>query len=89
MAAALDSLGYCHFHQGDHRQARERYQEALRLYERLGERYNQADVLTHLGDAHRAAGDEEAAGLAWRRAWTILDDLQHADADAVRARLTA
>jgi len=89
MAAALDSLGYCHFHQGDHRRARERYREALRLYERLGERYNQADVLTHLGDAYRAAGDEQAAGLAWRRALTILDDLRHTDADAVRARLTA
>jgi hypothetical protein len=46
-------------------------------------------VLTHLGDAYRAAGDEQAAGLAWRRALTILDDLRHTDADAVRARLTA
>ena len=34
-----------------------------------------------------AAGDDAAARRAWRRAATILDDLGHADAEAVRARL--
>jgi hypothetical protein len=42
-----------------------------------------------VGDTHHAAGDLDAAGTAWRRALTVLDDLAHPDADQVRAKLDA
>ena len=56
-------------------------------YRDLGDRYNEADTLTHLGDTHHAAGDPDAARDAWQQALTILDELDHPDADQVRAKL--
>jgi DNA-binding SARP family transcriptional activator len=60
---------------------------ALALHRHLGDRHDQADTLTHLGDTHHATGDHNAASGAWRQALDILTDLDHADADAVRAKL--
>jgi len=46
-----------------------------------------AETLGHLGDAHRAAGNPAQARTAWEEALTILDTLQHPDADQIRAKL--
>jgi tetratricopeptide (TPR) repeat protein len=86
-AATWDSLGYAHHHLGHHTQAITCYQHALDLYGNLGDRYNEAVTVTHLGDTHHTAGDIEAARDAWRRAMAILDQLDHPDAETVRAKL--
>jgi hypothetical protein len=44
-------------------------------------------MLVHLGDAYHAAGQLPQARQAWREALAILEDLNHSDADQVRARL--
>ena len=48
---------------------------------------NNAITLSHLGDHHRQRGDLEVARAVWREAVTILDDLDPAEAAAVRKRL--
>jgi len=53
----------------------------------MGGRYYEADTLTRLGDTHHAAGDPDAARDAWHHALSILDDLDHPDADHVRTKL--
>jgi hypothetical protein len=40
-----------------------------------------------LSHNHHAGGDHEAARDAWQHALAILDDLEHPDADTVRAKL--
>jgi DNA-binding SARP family transcriptional activator/tetratricopeptide (TPR) repeat protein len=86
-AGTWDAVGYAHHRLGDPRQAIACYGHALRAYRELGDRGGQACVLTHLGDAHAAAGDPEAAADAWRRSLDILDELDPAQAAAVRAKL--
>jgi DNA-binding SARP family transcriptional activator/tetratricopeptide (TPR) repeat protein len=86
-AATWDSLGYAHHHLGHHPQAITCFQHALHLVRSLGERCNEAEVLTHLGDTHHAAGHPGAARDAWRHAQDILDELDHPNADEVRAKL--
>jgi predicted negative regulator of RcsB-dependent stress response len=54
---------------------------------RIHNRYYEGNVTEHLGDAYAAAGDHRAAIDAWRHALEILDDLGHADARQVRAKL--
>jgi tetratricopeptide (TPR) repeat protein/transcriptional regulator with XRE-family HTH domain len=88
-AGAWDSLGYVWHRLGEHDQASTYYRHALRLYRELGERFNEADVLTHVGDVRAAAGDAVTARAAWSSALEILDQLGHANAEQVRARLSA
>jgi DNA-binding SARP family transcriptional activator len=88
-AATWDSLGYAHHHLGDHGEAVTCYCRAIELYRLTGDRYNEADTLTHLADTRHATGDTRAARETWDRALRILDDLDHPDADRVRARLRA
>jgi tetratricopeptide (TPR) repeat protein/transcriptional regulator with XRE-family HTH domain len=86
-AATWDSLGYAHHHLGDHTQAIACYQHAVDLVRNLGDRYNEATILTHLGDTHHVTGDAYATRTAWQQALTILDELDHPDADGVQSRL--
>ncbi len=65
------------------------YQRALDIRRELGDRASQATVLTHLGDAHLAAGRRAAARDAWQQALAVLDQLGLAAADRVRGRLAA
>jgi len=87
-AGAWDSLGFVHHQLGEHDRAADCYRRAIDLYRDLGDRYEEASTLTHLGDALLAAGEPAAARDAWQQALTILLDLEHIDADQVRARLT-
>jgi tetratricopeptide (TPR) repeat protein/transcriptional regulator with XRE-family HTH domain len=86
-AAAWDSIGYAHHHLGRYDEALNCYEQALRLFRRQGHRFDETDVLTHVGDAHEAAGRTDAACDHWRQALQILDDLGHAGASELRARL--
>jgi len=87
-ANTWDSLGYIHDRLAQHEQAAVCYQEALHLLAHSKERWRQATILTHLGDTHDSAGDPQAARHAWRQALAIFDHIHHADAEAVRAKLT-
>ncbi len=84
---ALDSLAYVHSHLGHHADAADCYRQAVELYAELGFRYKKAETLTYVGDAHHAGGNIPAARTAWTQALTALDDLHHADAEQVRAKL--
>jgi DNA-binding SARP family transcriptional activator/tetratricopeptide (TPR) repeat protein len=85
-ATTWDSLGYAHHHLGDFQQAIVCYQSALALRHEDGDRYGQARTLIRLGDTRFALGDTRAAGQAWQRAVTMLDELDHPDADWARER---
>ena len=85
--STLHSIGFIHQQAGDSAVAVRYYLESLRLCEDLGSRHDQADTLASLGDAYESLGDESRARDAWRSALEILDDLEHPDAEKVRARL--
>jgi tetratricopeptide (TPR) repeat protein len=88
-ASIWDSLGYAHHGLADHQQAVICYQRALGLFRGLGDRYNEAVTLTNLGDVHLSAGDSGAARRTWAEALPILEEIDHADASRVRAKLTS
>lgn len=86
-AATWDSIGYAHEHLGDHRQAIAAYRRGAALYQELGNRFDQAVALTHLGNACRAIGDVAIARASWQNALAVFEQLQHPNADQVRANL--
>jgi DNA-binding SARP family transcriptional activator len=88
-AGTLDSLGYAHQQLGHHAESVTWYQHAVDLYGEIGHRWGYAETLGHLGDAHQAAGDLPKARAAWEEALALLDDLNHPDADQIRAKLAA
>jgi DNA-binding SARP family transcriptional activator/tetratricopeptide (TPR) repeat protein len=88
-AQGWDSLGYAEHHLGNLAEAVNCYQRALSIFRELGNRYQEALSLTHLGDTRHAAGELTQARDAWRQALDILDDLEHPDAGEVRAKLMA
>ena len=55
----------------------------------LSARVDEADALTRLGDTRHAADELAQARQAWQQALAILEDLQHRDADQVRAKLAS
>jgi DNA-binding SARP family transcriptional activator/tetratricopeptide (TPR) repeat protein len=87
--AAWDSLGYAEHHLGHLADAAACYQRALSIEREAGARFNEAGTLTHLGDTRHAAGEMALAREAWQEALAILEDLQHPDADQVRAKLAS
>jgi len=88
-ASTWNSLGYAHHGLADYQQSAICYQRALGLYCGLGDRYYEAGALTSLGDVHLSAGDSGAARRAWAQALPILEEIDHADASRVRAKLTS
>jgi DNA-binding SARP family transcriptional activator/tetratricopeptide (TPR) repeat protein len=84
MAETYDSIGYAHHRLGEHRIAVTYYLRALDLFRQSGAQYQEAATatLTNLGDAYRAAGDEQSARRVWRQALTTLQELGQAEADA-------
>jgi DNA-binding SARP family transcriptional activator/tetratricopeptide (TPR) repeat protein len=87
--AAWDSLGYAEHHLGHLADAVACYQRALSIVREAGARFNEAGTLTRLGDTRHAAGEIALALDAWQEALAILEDLQHPDADEVRAKLAS
>jgi tetratricopeptide (TPR) repeat protein len=86
-AATWDSIGYAYQHLGQYVKAVASYQHAVQMFRDLSDRYNEAEILNRLGDTHHAAGTPEGAREAWQQALTILTDLDHPDADTVRAKI--
>ncbi|MCX5386826.1 tetratricopeptide repeat protein [Streptomyces sp. NBC_00083] len=86
-SSTLDSIGFIHHQLGAYEKALPAYQESLRLRQSIGDYFLQAEIHTHIGDTHLALGDLRAARASWTASLAILDDLQHRDAEAVRARL--
>jgi tetratricopeptide (TPR) repeat protein len=80
---------------GDIECRRQRYAEALAKYRQsldldrqLGDRYWAAIALERIADVHRNMGDHELAADVLSESLVILEDLRHADADRVRAKLS-
>jgi DNA-binding SARP family transcriptional activator/DNA-binding XRE family transcriptional regulator len=71
------------------REAADCSRHALALFQRRGDLFEEASLLVHLGDNQHATGELAAARQTWAQALTILDDLHHPDAEAVRAKLAA
>ena len=86
-AATWDSLGYSLLHLGRLDEAISCLRTAVGLIESLRTGYYLTTMLVHLGDAYHAAGEPDHARQAWQEALAILEDLNHSDADQVRARL--
>jgi tetratricopeptide (TPR) repeat protein/transcriptional regulator with XRE-family HTH domain len=86
-ASVWDSLGYAEHHLGNLAEAADCYERALSLQRETGDRYGEADILSHLGDTRHAAGEEAQARQVWQLALAIFDDLHHPDADHVRDKL--
>jgi tetratricopeptide (TPR) repeat protein len=83
-----DSLGYAEHHLGNLGEAAACYQRALSLHREAGDRFTEAQALTHLGETRRAAGNLTQAREAWQQALVIFEGLRsHDDADKVRAML--
>jgi hypothetical protein len=76
-------------HLGNLSEAAACYQRELGILRELGDRWTEAHVLTHFGDTRHAVADMPQAGRDGKQALTILGDLQHTDADQVRAKLAS
>nr|BFE64751.1 hypothetical protein GCM10020063_092770 [Dactylosporangium thailandense] len=83
VAAALAHLGRVHAALGERDRSLEHLRAALDRYTELGDRLDEADTATRLGDALDGA---PAIGL-WRRAHAIYERLGHPSAETVAARL--
>ena len=53
----------------------------------LGDRYQEAEFVIHLGDVQHTAGEQAAARESWQRALAILEELDHPEAARARGRL--
>jgi DNA-binding SARP family transcriptional activator len=87
LADAWHSLGTVHQRLGEYVEAIACFQQALMLSAELGDLWGQAYCLINVGDTHDEAGDVVAARETWQQALEMLGDLQHPDADRIRARL--
>ena len=88
-AHARDSLGMVHHQLGRHDEALACYRGALALFRDQHDRKHEAIVLAHIGDTHAAAGSRLAARDVWRLALDVFAEIDHPDADEVRAKLSA
>ena len=88
LASTLDTLGLAHLHLGEHTEALTCYRRSVEISRAVGSRYYEGIALTHLGDTYLALGDRDAVREAWSAALTILESLNHLDAEDVRRRLT-
>ncbi|MFG1871623.1 AfsR/SARP family transcriptional regulator [Micromonospora arborensis] len=86
-ANTWDTIGYALHQLGRHTEAITSYENARDLFHNLDNRVHEAQTLTRLGETHHTAGDISAARHVWKQALTILDDLHHPDATALRAKL--
>jgi DNA-binding SARP family transcriptional activator/Tfp pilus assembly protein PilF len=87
-AGSWDSLGLVHRHLGNYDHAIACYRRSLALIERYGDHYHHAQPLIGLGDTYHAAGQPIAARTAWEQAATILDRVNHPDANQVRTKIS-
>jgi tetratricopeptide (TPR) repeat protein len=86
-AHAWDSLGYTHHQLAQHAEAVSSYEQALALFRLVGDRFCEAAILDHLGDAHQADGKPELARHAWQQAVAVLEERCHQHAREIRGKL--
>jgi tetratricopeptide (TPR) repeat protein len=88
-AGTWDTLGVVLQRLGLHAEAVPCFLRAVTLDREMGNRYDLAMVLAHLGETYAATGDLHGAREAWDESLTILRTLHHPAAGMVRGRLTA
>ncbi|WP_433292042.1 tetratricopeptide repeat protein [Actinoplanes sp. CA-030573] len=84
-----DSVGMACFHLGRFDEAADCYRRSLAAFRAERDRQYEAIVLNHLGDAEHGQGRARPARDAWRQSLDILTEIDHPDADEVRAKLGA
>ncbi|WP_329219413.1 tetratricopeptide repeat protein [Streptomyces sp. NBC_01485] len=88
-AGAWDSLGVARHHLGEHERAVAALQCALGLYREVGDTFNEAGTLRHLGDTYLSTGDTGAARTVWERAVALFARTDPTAADEIRTMLCA
>ena len=86
-AATWDSLGYAEHQLGRYDAAIACFQHALAIIWKLGDRYAEAETLTHLGDAHHEAGHARQAREEWQKALVILNELDSPGVTQLRDKI--
>ena len=87
-AETLDSIACAHASLVRYDEAMACYRQALQLFREFGDRFDEAQILVHLGDTSILADDPESAATAWQDAVTIFDDLGRPEAADLRAKLS-
>jgi transcriptional regulator with XRE-family HTH domain/tetratricopeptide (TPR) repeat protein len=88
-AGTWDTLGVVLQRLGAHDEAVPCFLRAVTLDREMGNRYDLAMVLAHLGETYAATGDLRGAREAWDESLAILRVLHHPAAGQVRAQLAA
>ncbi|MFD0315632.1 AfsR/SARP family transcriptional regulator [Streptomyces flavalbus] len=84
---ALDFLGTVRHRLDRHDDAIIAYRQALEAHRDVGNQWGEGHTLGHLGEVLLSVGRPEEARTAWRRALKIFGELDHPDAEQVRANL--
>ncbi|WP_405064358.1 tetratricopeptide repeat protein [Kribbella sp. NBC_01505] len=87
VAASHQVLGYVSNREQNHEEAVRSYQQAVQLYRRIGDKFYAATTLQSIGDIQADAGNTNAARTAWTDALEIFDELDHPQAERLRAQL--
>lgn len=88
-AGTWDTLGVVWQRLGNHARAVPCFLNAVTLDREMGNRFDLAMVLLHLGDSCASTGDAEQAREAWEESVAILQALHHPAAGAVSGRLAS
>jgi tetratricopeptide (TPR) repeat protein len=88
-AGTWDTLGVVLQRLGSHAEAVPCFLRAVSLDREMGNRYDLAMVLAHLGETYVCTGDLRGAREAWDESLLILRTLHHPTAHKVRGRLAA
>ncbi len=88
-AGTWDTLGVTWQRLGDHAAAVRCFLHAVALDREMGNRYDLAMVLAHLGETYAETGDISGARDAWAESAAILNGLHHPAAPTIRAQLDA
>jgi transcriptional regulator with XRE-family HTH domain/Flp pilus assembly protein TadD len=86
-AGTWDTLGVVWQRLGEHASAVTCFLNAITLDREMGNRYDLAMVLLHLGDTYAMTGDGVGAREAWEESVLILEVLHHPATGEVRSRL--
>ena len=84
-AGTWDTLGVVCSGSATHAEAVPCFLRAVTLDREMGNRYDLAMVLAHLGDTYVSTGDLARPARGWDESLTILADLHHPAASEVRA----
>ncbi len=88
-AGTWDTLGVVLQRLGSHADAVPCFPRAVTLDREMGNRYDLAMVLAHLGETYAATGDLRGAREAWDESLMILRTLHHPAAGTVRGQLVS